>query len=106
MSTTLIQAADAAAAAASVPSSSSGTSSTGSAASAIGTNALQQLGGNFQQFLTLLMAQLQNQDPTSPVDTNEFTSELVQFTGVQQEVATNSNLSQLISLTQQGQVLQ
>ena len=90
-------------------SSASGTgasSSTSSAASATGTNALQSLGNNFNQFLTLLTTQLQNQDPTSPVDSNQFTQELVQFTGVQQSVATNTNLMQLISLQQGSQVLQ
>ena len=78
----------------------------GATASAIGTNSLQQLGGNFQSFLSLLMTQMRNQDPTAPMDANQFTTELVQFTGVQQGVATNSNLSQLIALTQQNQVLQ
>ena len=79
---------------------------TTAAASATGTNALQQLGANFNQFLTLLTTQLQNQDPTSPMDTNQFTQELVQFTGVQQSVATNTNLTQLIALQQGSEVLQ
>ena len=82
------------------------TSSASSNAAAIGGNALQQLGSNFNDFLNLLMTQLKNQDPSSPMDTNQFTTELVQFTGVQQQVATNSSLSSLISLTQQGQLLQ
>ena len=85
--------------------SSTGTS-TSAAASTTGTNALQQLGANFNQFLTLLTTQLQNQDPTSPMDTNQFTQELVQFTGVQQSVATNTNLTQLINLQQGSEVLQ
>jgi len=76
------------------------------AASATGTNALQTLGSNFNQFLKLLTTQLKNQDPTSPMDTNQFTQELVQFTGVQQSVQTNTNLSQLIQLQQGSQVLQ
>jgi len=84
--------------------STSGTAS--SAASSIGTNALQSLGSNFTSFLSLLTTQLQNQDPTSPMDTNQFTQELVEFTGVQQSVATNTNLSQLISMTQGSEVLQ
>jgi flagellar basal-body rod modification protein FlgD len=94
------------AAAANALSSNGTTSSSGAAASALGTNALQSLGSNFNQFLSLLTTQLQNQDPTSPMDTNQFTEELVQFTGVQQSVETNSNLSQLISLTQGSEVLQ
>jgi flagellar basal-body rod modification protein FlgD len=52
------------------------------------------------------MTQLQNQDPTSPLDTNQFTSELVQFSGVEQQINTNNALTQLISLTQSGQLLQ
>ena len=103
---TLSQAAEQAAAVNAAAASSSGTASAGSAASATGTNALQSLGSNFNQFLTLLTTQLRNQDPTAPVDSNQFTQELVEFTGVQQSVQTNTNLSQLISLQQGSQVLQ
>jgi flagellar basal-body rod modification protein FlgD len=84
----------------------SSASSTASAVSATGTNALQSLGTDFNHFLSLLTTQLQNQDPTSPMDTNQFTQELVEFTGVQQSVATNTNLSQLIQLQQGSEVLQ
>jgi flagellar basal-body rod modification protein FlgD len=54
----------------------------------------------------MLLTQLQNQDPTDPMDTSSFTTELVQFTGVEQQVATNSSLTQLIQLTQADQVMQ
>jgi flagellar basal-body rod modification protein FlgD len=64
------------------------------------------LSGNFQTFLKLLMTQLQNQDPTSPLDTNEFTSQLVQFASVEQQINTNTSLGSLIQLTQSGQLLQ
>jgi flagellar basal-body rod modification protein FlgD len=67
---------------------------------------LQSLSGNFNDFLQLLMTQLQNQDPTSPLDTNEFTSQLVQFASVEQQINTNSSLTQLIQLTQSGELLQ
>jgi flagellar basal-body rod modification protein FlgD len=94
------------AAAAGTSASASGTaSSSGTAASSIGNVALQQLAGNFNDFLNLLLTQLQNQDPTSPMDTNSFTTELVQFTGVQQQVATNSSLTALLALNQQQQLL-
>lgn len=97
--------ASATAAAAAVTTTQAATSSsTGTATS--GSAALQQLGTNFNQFLNLLMTQLQNQDPTQPMDTSQFTTELVQFTGVQQQVDTNSSLGQLISLQQGSQVLQ
>ena len=75
-------------------------------ASASGSNALGSLANNFQNFLTLLMTQLKNQDPTSPLDTNQFTSQLVQFTSVEQQINTNRSLGQLINLTQSGQVIQ
>jgi flagellar basal-body rod modification protein FlgD len=54
---------------------------------------------NFDLFLSLLTTQLQNQDPLDPMDTSEMTSQLVQFTSVEQTIATNTNLEQLISLT-------
>jgi flagellar basal-body rod modification protein FlgD len=68
--------------------------------------ALDSLSANFGDFLKLLMTQLQNQDPTSPLDTNQFTSELVQFSGVEQQINTNTSLTQLIQLTQAGEVMQ
>jgi flagellar basal-body rod modification protein FlgD len=54
---------------------------------------------NFDLFLSLLTTQLQNQDPLDPMDTSEMTSQLVQFTSVEQTIATNSNLEELIALT-------
>jgi flagellar basal-body rod modification protein FlgD len=53
---------------------------------------------NFNTFLTLLTTQLQNQDPLSPMDTNQFTQQLVSFSQVEQQINTNSNLQQLIQL--------
>ena len=101
----LTQAADAAAAASINASnaSNSGTSTTGTSASG---SVLAQLGANFNQFLQLLLTQVQNQDPTAPTDTTSFTTELVQFTGVQEQVNTNTSLGQLIGLQQSAQVLQ
>lgn len=64
------------------------------------------LAGNFTDFLTLLTTQLQNQDPTSPMDTNAFTTQLVQFALVEQQINANANLETLISLNQGQQVLQ
>ncbi len=63
------------------------------------TSAQGQLAGNFQTFLQLLTTQLQYQDPTSPMDTNQFTQQLVEFAGVQQSIDTNQNLESLVSLT-------
>ena len=52
------------------------------------------------------MTQLQHQDPTSPMDTNAFTSQLVQFSSVEQQINTNTSLTKLIEATQGGSVLQ
>ena len=61
---------------------------------------LAQLADNFNSFLTLLTTQLQNQDPLDPLDTNQFTQQLVEFTSVQQQVDMNTNMQTLISLQQ------
>ena len=60
------------------------------------TSAQQQLAGNFNTFLTLLTTQLQNQDPLNPMDSNQFTQQLVQFSQVEQQINTNDNLKTLI----------
>ncbi|WP_375312787.1 flagellar hook capping FlgD N-terminal domain-containing protein [Bradyrhizobium sp. A5] len=64
------------------------------------------LAGNFQTFLTLLTTQLQNQNPLDPLDTNQFTQQLVQFAGVEQQLKTNDALSQLVTLQQTTQATQ
>ena len=68
-------------------------------------NSAQQLAGNFNTFLTLLTTQLQNQDPMSPMDSNQFTQQLVEFSGVEQQINTNNSLQQLISLGQANSAL-
>jgi flagellar basal-body rod modification protein FlgD len=64
------------------------------------------LAGNFQTFLQLLTTQLQNQNPLDPLDTNQFTQQLVQFAGVEQQLKTNDQLTQLVSLQQTTQATQ
>ncbi len=59
------------------------------------------LASNFQTFLSLLTTQLRNQDPLSPVDSNEFTAQLTQMAGVEQQLLTNDLLTSLLS-AQQG----
>ncbi len=66
-------------------------------------NSQAKLATDFDQFLMLLTAQLQNQDPLDPLDSNEFVQQLVSFTGVEQSIATNSNLENLIALNVAGQ---
>src|ERR1700733_3549503 len=74
---------------------------TATAANANGTDtsadAMSQLSGNFSTFLTLLTTQLKNQDPTSPMDSNQFTQQLVEFSQVEQQINTNTNLQSLIT---------
>ncbi len=83
--------------------SSSSSSSSSSAANSANALANQQIAGNFQSFLQLLTTQLQNQNPLSPLDTNQFTQQLVEFAGVQQQINTNDSLSTLVSLQQTAQ---
>lgn len=84
------------------PLTASATASAVSAAAPVVTssgNALNKLANDFNSFLTLLTTQLQNQDPLEPMDSKEFTSQLVQFTSVEQSIQSNKNLEKLIALT-------
>jgi flagellar basal-body rod modification protein FlgD len=76
-----------------------GSSSTAGAATAPGT-----LGGT--DFLTLMLAQLQNQDPTSPVDSNTFLTQLAQLSEVQGITSLNTNFSTLSTSLTSNQALQ
>ena len=107
-SNALAAATSAAAANAATSSTAASTAASGSSASAnaSATNPLLALSSNFSDFLNMLMTQLQNQDPTSPMDSNQFTTELVQFSGVEQQISTNGSLTQLIQLTQAGETMQ
>lgn len=57
---------------------------------------------NFDTFLSILTTQLKNQNPLDPLDTNQFTQQLVQFTGVEQQLKTNDFLEALLLNTQNG----
>jgi len=59
---------------------------------------------DLNQFLNLLVTQLQNQDPLDPMDANQFTSQLVQFASVEQQIYQNANLEKLLNVTQTSQV--
>lgn len=61
-----------------------------------------QLTENFETFITLLTTQLRNQDPLDPLDTEKFTSQLVQFSGVEQAIKTNAHLESLLALQSSG----
>ncbi len=64
-------------------------------------NTRTSLVSNFETFLTLLTAQLKNQDPLSPMDSNQVTEQLTQMTGVEQQLLTNDLLTSLLA-AQQG----
>lgn len=55
------------------------------------------LAQNYDTFLVLLTAQLQNQDPLAPMDSTQFTQQLVQFSQVEQQIRTNEQLESLVS---------
>jgi flagellar basal-body rod modification protein FlgD len=61
---------------------------------------------NFQTFLTLLTTQLQNQNPLDPLDTNQFTQQLVQFAGVEQQLKSNDQLKSLVDIEKSAQATQ
>lgn len=80
---------------------SSGTASTSSSSSLSTASSLQDLTSNF---MTLLVAQMQNQDPTSPMDNNQLTSQLAQFNtaaGVEKLNTTMNSVGTLVSSMQQ-----
>jgi flagellar basal-body rod modification protein FlgD len=64
------------------------------------------LASNFQTFLTLLTTQLQNQNPLDPLDTNQFTAQLVQFAQVEQQLKANDQLTSLVALQKTAQSTQ
>ncbi|MBN9447711.1 MAG: flagellar hook assembly protein FlgD [Bosea sp.] len=57
------------------------------------------IANNFDQFLTLLTTQLRNQNPLDPLDTNQFTQQLVQFAGVEQQLKQNETLTALLGVS-------
>lgn len=56
------------------------------------------LGDDFSQFLRLLTTQLQHQDPLAPMDSTEFTNQLVQFSQVEQQINLNQKIDSLLQL--------
>ncbi|WP_022697026.1 flagellar hook assembly protein FlgD [Euryhalocaulis caribicus] len=73
-----------------------GIASQGQAAGA--TNASASLANNFETFLTLLTEQMKNQDPLNPLESTEFMTQLVQFSGVEQQIKQNESLETMIGL--------
>lgn len=63
------------------------------------------LAQTFDNFLLLLTTQLQNQDPLAPMESTEFTSQLVQFASVEQQISQNKNLEDLVALQRSSQAV-
>lgn len=59
-----------------------------------------KLADDLDSFLFILTTQLKNQDPLSPMDSTEFTNQLVQFSNVEQNIHTNEHLEDMINLSQ------
>lgn len=68
------------------------------------TLAQDKLEKDLNQFLNLLVTQLQHQDPLEPMDANQFTQQLVQFASVEQQIYQNANLEKLVGMQQASQV--
>ena len=61
------------------------------------------IAGNFTTFLQLLTTQLKNQNPLDPLDTNQFTQQLVQFAQVEQQLKTNDQLASIVTMEKAAQ---
>jgi len=68
----------------------------GSSSASQNATARAGIADNFDTFLSILTTQLKNQNPLDPLDTNQFTQQLVQFSGVEQQLKTNEFLETLM----------
>jgi len=83
-----------------------GTNTSGSSSASSSSTPTTGIADNFQTFLTLLTTQLQNQNPLDPLDTNQFTAQLVQFAGVEQQLRSNDQLKSLVDIEKSAQSTQ
>ena len=58
-----------------------------------GTSSVQQQGISSKDFLTLLVTEMKNQDPTQPTDPNAYIQQLVGVNSLQQLIAINQDLT-------------
>ncbi len=80
-----------------VTSSTAGTTQTASQTSQAG------LSANYELFISMLTTQIQNQDPLDPLDSAEYTNQLVQYSSVEQSIQTNQNLEKMLTLLSSNQ---
>ncbi len=78
-------------------------SSSASASASSSSSATVGIADNFNTFLTLLTTQLKNQNPLDPLNTNQFTQQLVMFAQVEQQMKGNDQLKSLVALQQTAQ---
>lgn len=88
------------------PMPTSGVATNNSSSSTSGSSSTTGIADNFQSFLLLLTTQLQNQNPMDPLDTNQFTQQLVQFAQVEQQLKSNSQLEALVKIEKAAQSTQ
>ncbi|SFT58557.1 flagellar basal-body rod modification protein FlgD [Pseudovibrio denitrificans] len=62
-----------------------------------GSNTQNDINANFNLFISLLTTQIQNQDPLEPLDSSEYTNQLVQYTMVEQQAATTEKLDEQLT---------
>src|SRR5215203_5580270 len=82
------------------------TTNTSSTTNKTSSTATSGIADNFQTFLTLLTTQLQHQNPLDPLDTNQFTAQLVQFAGIEQQLRSNDQLKALVEIEKSAQATQ
>ncbi len=85
----------------SVTSPTSATGSNSAAAPAVSTPTV-----DYNQFLTLLIAEIKNQDPTQPMDPTQSVTQLATISGVQQAMQTNATLASLLTTSSLSQAEQ
>lgn len=85
------------------PTGSGSTTGTGSTNNSSTATNNEMIASNFTTFLQLLTTQLQNQNPLEPLDTNQFTQQLVQFAQVEQQMKSNDQLASLLALEKSAQ---
>lgn len=85
---------------------SSVTSPTGASSKSSSSTSTSTLGSlNSDTFLKLMLAELKNQDPTSPMDTGQYMSQLASFTQVEQATKTNTKLDTMLSASMIGRTV-
>ncbi|WP_242139850.1 flagellar hook capping FlgD N-terminal domain-containing protein [Sphingomonas sp. TREG-RG-20F-R18-01] len=73
------------------------TAATGTTTAASTSSALAKLTSDSNMFLKLLTTQMQNQDPLKPMDTSQYTQQLVQFSQVEQSIQQNQSLKDILA---------